>query len=493
MIFRKPPGGGLFGLGSFLQQQNNTPNYGSYDILSSPLFQPNPAAPQGNNLLPGEWDWQKKKPPVVDLLTGLANMFGTPKNQPEFGIPQPDFGFDLPTTTPPIIAQAPQDKGGWNDWMTNWNLQRSDLGDLPEYPQANDPFALGKQTGDMIRKTWHDVHKDYAFNTIQENFPSFGAPEPQPDESYHGYFDRVGQKVQEANPYQLTTMRRFSADEQPINLAQSQPSQPQSTFMEGDTGLPQYNINDDFSASVQPQQQGKYLYDLQKRTPINKVPYDPNGFRQVAPDYTPAQLQAADRVIGAEKMVTNLYFPGGGYKKSGLTGAGGVDFGQKSPREIQTLGENAGMAQDRIDILKRAAQLKGQSAVQTLEDDPDLKNFNFTPDELHNITKASLDMHKEPVDAVNETNPLPDKVYAASVDYAYLKGVGGFNDNLAEDLSTGNYDSVYQTLTDQADEALKEKKKGAAERITKIRDDIDAARPDYGPYMREFKDGEDQE
>jgi lysozyme family protein len=215
MFFNKPPGRGLFGFGQLFPQQSNN---SGFDILSSPLFQPRQTMPQSSNFIEGEWDWQKKKPPVVDLLTGLANMFGTPKNQPEFGIPQPDIGFSLPTTTtPPIIAQAPQDKGGWNDWMSNWNLRRSDLGDLPDYPQANDPFALGKQTGDMIRKTWHDVHKDYAFNTIQESFPSFGAPQPQPNESYHEYFDRVGQKVQETNPYQLATMQRLAPAKKPVD------------------------------------------------------------------------------------------------------------------------------------------------------------------------------------------------------------------------------------------------------------------------------------
>ncbi len=312
-------------------------------------------------------------------------MFGTPKNQPEFGIPQPDIGFSLPTTTPPIIAQAPQDKGGWNDWMTNWNLQRSDLGDLPEYPQANDPFALGKQTGDMIRKTWHDVHKDYAFNTIQENFPSFGAPEPQPDESYHGYFDRVGQKVQETNPYQLATMRRFSADEQPINLAQSQPAQPeaQSPFMEGDTGLPQYNINDDFSASVQGLPNGKwihtdkaypgYIKKTTRQAQQNDVDFSTTLQKTEMPDDQKAMVLEIRKYEnpGAGPEDYKLHHPKGKY--SGPTMGMGSDFGQphrSSPmNEQQAL--NAGFNPKDAKIIGGAANKRGYDSADYVMENRD--------------------------------------------------------------------------------------------------------------------------
>ncbi len=196
MFFNKPPGGGLFGL-PFSQQINN------FDALTS--------SSQPQKLLPGEWDWQKKKPPIVDLITGLANMFGKPADTPEFTLQQPTFG--LPTTTPPYVAQPPQDKTGWGDWMGNWGLQRSDLGDLPQYPSPNDPFALGKQTGDMIRKTWHDVHKDYAFNTIQENFPDLDISQPQPDQSYHDFFDGIKRQIDAMPSHLLAAMQRADSSE----------------------------------------------------------------------------------------------------------------------------------------------------------------------------------------------------------------------------------------------------------------------------------------
>ncbi len=196
MFFRKPPASGLFGL-PFSQQTSN------FDTLTSPI--------PGNSLLPGEWDWQKKKPHVVDLITGLASMFGRPANQPEFTMEQPTF--NLPTTTPPYIARPPQNKTGWSDWMGNWDLQRSDLGDLPEYPSPNDPFALGKRTGDMIRKTWHDVHKDYAYQTIQNNFPDLDISSPQPDQSYHDFFNGIKQQLNTIPPYQLAAMQRSDLSE----------------------------------------------------------------------------------------------------------------------------------------------------------------------------------------------------------------------------------------------------------------------------------------
>ena len=209
MFFRKPPESGLFGL-PFSQQTSN------FDTLTSTL--------PGNNLLPGEWDWQKKKPPVVDLITGLASMFGKPADTPEFTMAQPTF--NLPTTTPPYVAQPPQNKTGWGDWMGHWDLQRSDLGDLPEYPSPNDPFALGKRTGDMIRETWHDMHKDYAYKTIQNNFPDLDIAAPQPNQSYHDFFDAVKQQVGAIPPDQLAAMERANtAEESELNSPQLEPEQ----------------------------------------------------------------------------------------------------------------------------------------------------------------------------------------------------------------------------------------------------------------------------
>ncbi|TAH37506.1 MAG: hypothetical protein EYC62_01070 [Alphaproteobacteria bacterium] len=153
-MFFKPPGGGLFG----------------YDPFSSQ---------SGSSLSP-----------LLDLITGLGGMVGKPKiiptdyRTPPYVEQQAEFKPD-----PGVMIFMPNDKSNddWKNWNQTWGIERSPgMPDLPSYPVLNDS-AAGLGLGDQIRRAWHDVHKDFAFNAVQNHFPDFTAPEPQPDQSYHEF------------------------------------------------------------------------------------------------------------------------------------------------------------------------------------------------------------------------------------------------------------------------------------------------------------------
>ncbi len=283
MFFRKPPGSGLLGL-PFSQQISN------FDALMSP--------PRStNNLLPGEWDWQKKNLPMVDLITGLASMFGKPADTPEFIMEQPNFAS--PATTPPYIARPPQNKTEWGDWMGNWDLKRSDLGDLPAYPLPNDPFALGKQTGDLIRKTWHDMHKDYAYQTIQKNFPELDIYAPQSDQSYHDFFDTVKQQVSTIPLYQLAAMNRTNSSKESDNFEPNLPQPPYPDWPKDQMPTSPFDPNRPPlpAPKPEPEEYGPKIPENSESDRQPQVPFDP---RKISP--TP-QARTLDWSLEAAKTI----------------------------------------------------------------------------------------------------------------------------------------------------------------------------------------------
>ncbi|TAH32500.1 MAG: hypothetical protein EYC62_09025 [Alphaproteobacteria bacterium] len=461
-MFFKPPGGGLLGLASlFSGQANNLSNFNALTQLAS----------QNNRFVAGEWNWQQQKPPVVDLLTGLANMFGTPKNHTQFTMEQPSLG--LPTTTPPYIAEPPQDKSAWDNWMGNWDLQHSGLDNLPEYPSPNDPFALGKQTGDMIRKTWHDVHKDYAYQTIQNNFPNLHISAPQPGQSYHDFFSNMKQELDSFSPYKLAGMKPFDPNAQPIQMAPAaiQPQQSQSSFMEGDTNLPQYTINDDFSASTQPQQQGKWLYNLNKPSYREGITITQQDLNRHLEGMNEKQKYAYEYLFRQnEGLTSNPYYPGVGSKgRSGATVAGGVDIGQMDENEIRRYGKMADLPQDKIDIMVGAAGQKGQDARRAIEE-TSLKDLRLTPDEAYRFTISSGTRFTAPVDKLDKINGFSKDEYDAAFQYVYNQGQGSTKSDFYKSLENGDFSGAAQAARDKAAEFTDPSEKGLRNKFNRIAD-----------------------
>ncbi|MGE0251969.1 MAG: pesticin C-terminus-like muramidase [Dongiaceae bacterium] len=134
----------------------------------------------------------KPKPPLADLVEGLAGIFGPPATD----------NYDEPFAQP-------------KDWSKIWNIQPSNLPGLPVYPKPDDVT-----TGADIARNWHQLKKTFAQQTINENFPSYSALKPQPltaNQSYHDYMNEHQLVLNQMDPLQVASYVRTNKEPQQPN------------------------------------------------------------------------------------------------------------------------------------------------------------------------------------------------------------------------------------------------------------------------------------
>ncbi|MGE0251994.1 MAG: hypothetical protein AB7G80_05040 [Dongiaceae bacterium] len=117
---------------------------------------------------------------LLDLISGLGGMFGKPaiaENPVNAAPPSPQAGTF-------VLMPSDRSPQEWDNWEKIWNIQRNPtLLDMPNYPFG----GQDQTTGDSIRRSWHDMNKDFAAKTVQSNFPDFTVPKPKADQSFHQY------------------------------------------------------------------------------------------------------------------------------------------------------------------------------------------------------------------------------------------------------------------------------------------------------------------
>ncbi|MGE3479643.1 MAG: hypothetical protein AB7G80_09250 [Dongiaceae bacterium] len=168
------------------------------------------------------WPDEIKRPnSLANLIVGLGGMFHQPPMQ---------LGINF---HPPRPRQDP--------WFNNWNIGISPgMEELPDYPKAED-----STTGGDIARAWHQMQKDFAHRTMNENFPSYKPHKPQPfnaNQSYDDYMNEHKLVLRNLDPFFLNNYQRakpqafslFGKEEAPVQNAdapkastpQGQPEEP---------------------------------------------------------------------------------------------------------------------------------------------------------------------------------------------------------------------------------------------------------------------------
>ncbi|MGE3479645.1 MAG: glycosyl hydrolase 108 family protein [Dongiaceae bacterium] len=92
-------------------------------------------------------------------------------------------------------------------WFNNWNIGISPgMEELPDYPKAED-----STTGGDIARAWHQMQKDFAHRTMNENFPSYKPHKPQPfnaNQSYDDYMNEHKLVLRNLDPFFLNNYQR---------------------------------------------------------------------------------------------------------------------------------------------------------------------------------------------------------------------------------------------------------------------------------------------
>ncbi|MGE0252014.1 MAG: glycosyl hydrolase 108 family protein [Dongiaceae bacterium] len=134
------------------------------------------------------WPDEIKRPnSLANLIVGLGGMFHQPPMQ---------LGINF---HPPRPRQ--------DSWFNNWNIGISPgMEELPDYPKTED-----QTTGGDIARAWHQMQKDFAHQTMNENFPSYKPHKPQPfnvPQSYDDYMNEHKLVLRNLDPFFLNNYQR---------------------------------------------------------------------------------------------------------------------------------------------------------------------------------------------------------------------------------------------------------------------------------------------
>ncbi|MGE0252012.1 MAG: glycosyl hydrolase 108 family protein [Dongiaceae bacterium] len=153
------------------------------------------------------WPDEIKRPnSLANLIVGLGGMFHQPPMQ---------LGINF---HPPRPRQ--------DSWFNNWNIGISPgMEELPDYPKTED-----QTTGGDIARAWHQMQKDFAHQTMNENFPSYKPHKPQPfnaNQSYDDYMNEHKLVLRNLDPFFLNNYQRakpegfslFGKEEAPVQNA----------------------------------------------------------------------------------------------------------------------------------------------------------------------------------------------------------------------------------------------------------------------------------
>ncbi|MGE0252038.1 MAG: hypothetical protein AB7G80_04805 [Dongiaceae bacterium] len=279
--------------------------------------------------------------------------------------------------TPPTPKQDP--------WFKNWNIGISPgMEELPEYPKAEDATTSGD-----IARAWHQMQKDFAHQTLNENFPSYRPHKPQPfeaNQSYQDYMNEHQTVLKNLDPFFLNGYQRAKPQAFSLFGKAEEPapeSIPQPEFKEGFENAEVPGPQKEEEVPSQPQQ-GKWLPRSDKPYPgvraktseeirKNDMEFETTLNSMNIPDSQKALLREIRKYenSGAGPEDYRIHHPGG--PSSGPSEGMGVDWGQphRNPSTIEQQALNAGYSASEAKARAQAYGKRGVDSVDYVRDNRD--------------------------------------------------------------------------------------------------------------------------
>ncbi|MFZ4761272.1 MAG: hypothetical protein ACOYK8_00450 [Alphaproteobacteria bacterium] len=192
--------------------------------------------------------------------------------------------------------------------------------------------------------------------------------------------------------------------------------------------------------------------------PSLEYPFQPDYWDYKTPDWNDIQRDAAKKTLKFEAVTANPYVISGKIGNgSGITVAGGVDLGSMYKKDINNLGERAGIPHTTINSLEKAAAFGqnkpriGDNARNTYAQNQDIQNIHLSLDQSYTLTKNRMEKEaKRAADTINfdTGNGLTDKEYMVAFDLAHQHGVTGYMNNFGNLQRAGDNLGLIDKLLD---------------------------------------------